>query len=138
MELRRWTPLTFLFPSRYVSRDPFWEDFDFEEWSHHGYEWTADPWNGLRDFARRPAETVSRGRGDCEDYALVAVSWAVAQGREGVGLAFCFSPPYPWPTHAIAFDDGRVYSSGEVFEGTVDEWIDGSEKYSFHLARRIT
>lgn len=137
MELRRWSPLTFVFPRRYVDRSEFWSDFDLEEWSRSSYEWVEDPWNGLLDFARRPAETISRGEGDCEDYALVALSWAVAHGRTGVGLAFCWGRRYPWPTHAIAFDDERVYSSGDIFTGSVEEWIADS-RYSFALERRLS
>lgn len=136
MELRRWTPLTFLLPNRYVDHDSRWREFDLQGWSETGYEWTQDPWNGLRDFAQRPPETVDSGRGDCEDYALVAVSWAVANSRDGVGLAFCWELPYPWPRHVIAFDDERVYSSGHTVETDVDEWIDGS-KYEFAVRRRI-
>lgn len=136
MELRRWTPLTYLFPGRYVDRDQFWSEFDLEEWSRSAYEWTEDPWNGFRDFARRPAETISRGRGDCEDYALVAVSWAVAQGHEGVGLAFCWKLYYPWPTHVVAYDDERVYSSGSISRTSVDDWVADSA-YDFALKRRV-
>jgi len=133
---RRWTPLTFLFPSKYVETDAFWEEFDFEAWSGSDYTWTRDPWNGFRDFARRPRETVDRKRGDCEDYALVALSWAVANGRDGVGLAFCWEWPFPWPTHVIAFDDERVYSSGYIREKSVSRWIEDS-KYRYALERRV-
>jgi len=135
--LRRWSPLTFLFPTRYVDRDPFWADFDLDDWSKTDYEWTQDAWNGLRDFATAPRDTVEQGRGDCEDYALVAIAWAVAQGRSGVGIGFCWAWPYPWPTHVIAFDDERVYSSGRRVRTSVPEWTAGS-KYRFTLTRRIT
>lgn len=137
MNLRRWTPLTFFFPRRYVDHDPFWSTFGLEEWSQLTYEWTEDPWNGFLDFAKRPTDTVSQGKGDCEDYALVAVSWAVAHGFDGIGLAFCWESSLPWPTHVIAFDDERVYSSGKIAQKEVDDWITAS-KYTFALKRRIT
>lgn len=137
MEIRRWTPLTFLFPGRYVERGPFWSTFDLEGWSRSVYTWTEDPWNGVRDFAGRPSKTVSRGEGDCEDYALVAASWALARGYEGVGIAFCWESSRPWPTHVVAFDDERVYSSGDITRGTVDEWVADST-YAFALRRRIS
>ncbi|WP_066414039.1 hypothetical protein [Halorubrum aethiopicum] len=136
MDLRRWTPFTFLAPSRYVDRDDRWEEFDLAEWSRSEYDWTQDPWNGFRDFARRPRECVEADRGDCEDYALVALSWAVAHDRDGIGIGFCWNLPYPWPRHVIAFDDERVYSSGEIHEGSVAEWREGS-RYSFVLKRRV-
>lgn len=137
MDLRRWTPLTFLFPDRYVDRDERWGEFDLTEWSEDVYEWTEDPWHGISDFARRPGETVDMGRGDCEDYAIVAISWAVANGREGIGLAFCWDLPWPWPRHVIAYDDERVYSSGHTYEKSVDEYIDDSE-YVFAVRRRVS
>jgi hypothetical protein len=137
MELARWTPITLLFPGRYVDRDPFWADFDLLTWSEETYDWDQDEWSGWRDFAARPRQTVERGHGDCEDYALVAVAWAVANGREGVGLAFCWDPPWPIPTHVIAYDHERVYSSGNVVPGTVDGWIAESKQYEFAVERAI-
>lgn len=129
MDLRRWTPLTALFPRRYVDRSEFWVDFDLQGWSTASYRWTGDPWNGLRDFAKRPAETIAEDIGDCEDYALVAASWALAQGHSGVGLGFCWEWPYPWPRHVIAFDDETVYSSGNLVEGSVAQYLEDSEYY---------
>jgi hypothetical protein len=137
MDLRRWTPLSFVAPGRFVDRDPFWDDFDFEGWADGEYDWVEDRWNGYLDLARRPRETVDAGVGDCEDFALVAVSWAVAQGREGVGIAFCWKPPYPWPSHVIAFDAECVYSSGDVEPTGVDEWLAESD-YSVALRRRVS
>jgi len=136
MELRRWTPLAFVAPGRFVDRDAFWADFDLESWADDEYEWTQDRWNGFADFARRPRHTVAGGIGDCEDFALVAVSWAVAQGRDGVGVAFCWKPPYPWPSHVIAFDEECVYSSGDVEPTSVDGWLADSD-YVFALRRRV-
>lgn len=135
--LKRWTPLTFISPSHYVDTDEFWSSFDLEDWSQSKYQWTQDSWNGLRDFAQLPRETVRMGRGDCEDYALVAISWAKANHRDRVGLAFCWEWPYPWPTHVIAFDNERVYSSGRIFTKSVREWTDDSERYGFALKRRV-
>lgn len=136
IRLQRWTPLTFLVPQRYVDRDDHWEAFDLLEWSREDYEWTQDPWNGYRDFAQPPRETLREGKGDCEDYALVAVSWAVAQGRSGIGLGFCWELPYPWPRHVIAFDDERVYSSGDVSRQSVNAWMTDS-RYDYVLRRRV-
>lgn len=137
MTVRRWTPLTYLAPARYVDRDDWWQSFDLEEWSQSEYDWTRDPWNGFLDFARYPRDCVETGHGDCEDYALVALSWAAAHDREGLGIAFCWVPPYPWPRHVIAFDDERVYSSGTIVETSVDDWVADS-RYSFALKRCVT
>lgn len=136
LNLRRWTPLTFVAPRRYLESDPFGEDQEFQTWARDHYDWTQDPWNGFRDFAQRPAETIKTGRGDCEDFALVAISWAVSREREGVGLGFCWEWPRPWPTHVIAFDDEYVYSSGSITTESVDEWLEDS-KYDYVLKRRV-
>lgn len=136
MNVRRWTPLTFVAPDRYIDRDDWWQSFDLRTWSESEYDWTEDAWNGYLDIARHPRECVDVGEGDCEDYALVALSWAVAHDREKLGLAFCWKPPYPWPRHVIAFDEERVYSSGSIVRASVDEWVDDS-RYSFALRRRV-
>lgn len=133
----RWTPLTMIAPGRYVDRSSMWQDFPFREWSRTEYTWTQDDWNGIRDFASEPHETTELGEGDCEDYALVAASWALAQGHDGVGLGFCFEWPSPWPTHAIAFDAERVYSSGTVTETSVDEWL-ADARYDYVLRRPVS
>lgn len=136
MQLRRWTPFVMVRPQHYVSRSDFWEEFDLFEWAGGVYEWTEDPWNGFRDFAKRPQRTVSDGRGDCEDFALVAASWAIAQDRDNVGLGFCFTWPRPWPVHAIAYDANRIYSSGYISEVAVTEWLANS-RYDYCLRRPI-
>ncbi|MEF8788941.1 MAG: hypothetical protein V5A61_02335 [Haloarculaceae archaeon] len=137
MQLGRWTPLAVLWPERYVSDDAdLWSNLDIEAWSRQGYDWVEDDWNGLLDFARRPHETLASGRGDCEDYALVAASWALANDRPGVGLAVCWEWPYPWPRHAIAYDDERVYSSGHITEESVEEYLE-RDGYRFALRRPV-
>jgi len=66
----------------------------------------------------------------------VAASWALANDRPDVGLAVCWEWPYPWPRHAIAYDDERVYSSGEITEESVEEFND-REGYRFALRRPL-
>lgn len=58
----------------------------------------------------------------------MAASWALANDRPGVGLAVCWEWPYPWPRHAVAYDDERVYSSGRITRESVEEYAkrDGS------------
>ena len=137
MQFDRWTPFAVLWPERYVSDDvDLWSALDIEEWSRRGYDWVEDDWNGVLDLAKRPHETLADGEGDCEDYALVAASWALANDRPGVGLAVCWEWPYPWPRHAIAYDDERVYSSGDVTEESVDEFNE-REGYRFALRRPL-
>ncbi|PSQ10780.1 hypothetical protein BRC93_07970 [Halobacteriales archaeon QS_5_70_15] len=137
MRFSRWTPFAVLRPERYVSEDgELRSSFDLKGWSRRTYDWVQDDWNGILDLAKRPDETLAAGEGDCEDYALVAASWALANDRSGVGLAVCWEWPYPWPPHAIAYDDERVYSSGHVTEESVDEFK-GREGYLFALRRPL-
>lgn len=137
MDPRRWTPLTYLAPARYVDRAPSWADFDLERWADEEYDWVQDRWNGFLDFASRPRATLATGEGDCEDFALVALSWAVATDRDGLGLGFCFEPRNPVPRHVIAYDDDTVYSSGTIVPKTVDEWLAASDRYEHVLKRRV-
>ena len=137
MRLDRWTPLAVLWPERYVNHDAdLWSSLDIEEWSREGYDWVEDDWNGLLDFAKRPHETLADGTGDCEDYALVAASWALANDRSGVGVAVCWEWPYPWPRHAVAYDDERVYSSGRIIRESVEEYAE-RDGFAFCLRRPI-
>lgn len=134
--LTRWTPFTYLFPSHYIETGEAMASLDLESWSRTEYDWVSDPWNGLRDFAKPPSETLEEAEGDCEDYALVAASWALANDRNDVGIAFCIQKPKFWPTHVIAFDDEHVYSSGYISSSSVDSWLEGSD-YDYALRRRI-
>lgn len=136
MHVRRWTPLTFLMPGRYVDTDRDWTAFDLVEWAREDYRWLRDRWNGFLDFAQSPAVTIERNRGDCEDFALVAISWALGNDRDGVGLGWCWELRRPWPTHVIAFDEEQVYSAGSIWRTSVDEWL-AESKYVFVLRRRV-
>jgi hypothetical protein len=133
--VRRWTPFVVAVPHRYVGRGARWGSFDFEAWSDR-YRWSEDEWNGWLDVAQRPVDTVAAERGDCEDYALVAASWALARGRTPVGLAFCFPPRSPVPRHAVAYDRDRVYSSGEITAEHLGVYLDRAG-YAWALRRRL-
>lgn len=128
-----WTPLVFAFPRRYLDPDAV-RDLDIEAFAA-AFTWEQDAWNGLKDFAAPVRETVATGRGDCEDFALVAASWAVANERPGVGLGLCWSGPIP--AHAIAYDADRVYSSGRIHETSVAGYRAAS-RYDRVLRRRLT
>lgn len=136
MEIKRWTPFTFFMPNRYIDRSNFWIDFNLQKWSSEIYKWKQDSWNGYRDFAKRPAQTISDGEGDCEDYALVAASWALAQDHRGVGLGVCWKRLDPRPRHVIAFDNEFVYSSGDIRQESVEEYISRSQ-YSYCVKRTL-
>lgn len=131
-----WTPLLYVWPRRYIDNSHTVRRLNFDRWSK-GFEWEQDGWNGLKDVAERPQVTISMQSGDCEDYALVAASWAYARQRHPVKLAFCFPEGSPIPRHVVAADKYRVYSSGEIYEDTsVEEYVEQS-KYGWCLERKI-
>lgn len=129
-----WTPLLFLRPHRFVETGPLWESFDFDAWNRN-FTWESDGWNGLKDTVTDPATTVATQQGDCDDLAVVAASWCRANDRPGAGIAACWSD-HPWPTHAVAFDAERVYSSGTIHNKTFGEWLNESE-YRAAFARSV-
>jgi hypothetical protein len=128
-----------LWPHRYIQCSHEWLAFDLFEWSQTEYEYRRDPPGFWNDRAQRPEETVERNDGDCEDYALVAASWACSHGRD-VGLAVTGHSRYgvPVPTHMVAFDDTYVYSSGVIRDQSVPEFVATSEEYDWSLTKRLS
>lgn len=135
MQISRWTPFVFAAPENYISAHPEILSLDLEEWSEE-FEWEQDGWNGYKDFASKPAETVRTGRGDCEDYALVAASWAYDRGYPMV-LVWLFKGYSPMPRHMVVWFKGNIYSSGNIFEGmSVSDYVEQSE-YDWCLEHKI-
>jgi len=134
----RFSFLAWLFPNRFVERNDRWHAFSLYDWSGDGYEYQKDSAGLWNDTVKHPADTVATGVGDCEDYALVAASWAASNRREGVGLAVCGHRvgPVPVTDHMIAYDSRRVYSSGYIFDLSVDEYLKSSE-YSWCWRRDL-
>lgn len=137
--LRRWSALVFLFPERYVEPAGF-EDFDLHEWSRETFEWRREgqwPW---QDTVQETAETLLSGRGDCDDYALLAASWSLAHGHTGVGLAVMghyAAHVLPRPTHMVAYDAVHVYSSGRIVRGTPQAFVADSDRYDWVVCNGI-
>lgn len=137
--VKRWTPLLHVAPERFIDTEYDWEDFDLEEWSRDEYTWESDGWYGFKDIAKPAQETIATGRGDCDCYAVVALSDRYAADADGLGIGWLFrfsGDPSPDPDadpvervvqrlpmgHAIAYDDERVYSSGHITEETPEEF----------------
>ena len=129
--LHRWTGFVYLAPRRYC--DPAAAaDLDIEAWSRR-FDWRADAWNGWRDRAKPVADTIADARGDCEDYALVAASWALARNLP-VRLAFCLRGVVP--RHVVAVTDRRVYSSGAIHPGPLSDYL-AATRYERALQRWV-
>lgn len=128
-----WTPLTLAFPKRYIDTEYPWEQFSLKSWN---YDWREDPWGGLWDTLKPPAETVQDGRGDCEDYAFVVLSALYAESDSvDMGLIVC-GKKWRGPSHVAAYGIGHVYSSGDVFYGTPEEWL-AQSKYDWMRTRSV-
>jgi len=121
--ITNWTVWVFLCPRSFI--DPAaTEKINFEDWTRR-FDWDQDEWDGIKDYATPVRDTIEAAHGDCEDYALVAASDSVRRGCGTVGLGFCFDGILP--SHVIAYDESRIYSSGDVREWSVEEYIDNTE-----------
>lgn len=121
--IHRYGPLVIIRPKAYVKENDRWAAFDLEEWTENVYDYRQDPLSGLVDYVNYPSETVERGSGDCEDYAVLAASCRLSSGADRVGIAACAA----WRErtfHAFAYDDTKVYSSGEITEETPAEFLE--------------
>jgi len=127
------------FPNRYVEESYRWRTFDLHDWSRNEYEWKADPPGLWNDRVQRPSDTVRKGTGDCDDYALVAASCSVSKGRRGVGLAVMghYNWGVPVPTHMIAYDRHETYSSGRIRHESPDEFVERDRRYDWVWTRRV-
>ncbi|MFB6138478.1 MAG: hypothetical protein ABEJ42_09130 [Halobacteriaceae archaeon] len=126
------TALAVLLPRPFLAPDAV-RPLDVEAGTRR-FDWERDGWLGALDTLTPVAETADAERGDCEDYAFVAASWALAHGRDGVGVAVCFDP---LPSHVVAFDDERVYSTGEgIVRGSGGDYLAATE-YRWALRRRL-
>lgn len=135
--LRRWTKWFLMRPHRFVEPEDLPEDFDLEEWTDE-YEYTRDAWGGKIDYVRPIPETVEKGIGDCEDYALVAASYLVGNDASEVGVAFCYdTSSLPWKGHVIAYDEERTYSSGVIRKQTLRAYLAQSD-YDLAVTRPLT
>lgn len=128
-----WTPVTLLYPRRYLWIHSYFRDFNPREWSRE-YEWEQDEWNGWKDTLQPVGKTLTEQSGDCEDYAFVIASWAVTNGYDAK-LGICFEG-YRL-AHVVATDGWSVYSSGVIYtDTTLDEYIEKSD-YDRIITRNI-
>jgi hypothetical protein len=130
----RFSLVVFFLTHRYLDTEYDWAAFDIEAWSRTSYQWREDAWRGLHDVVQKPETTVATGRGDCDDYALVAASWATAVGRDDVGVALCGRGPRI--LHMVAFDADRTYSSGDIYDTGPGAYLDRSE-YTWIYTRLV-
>lgn len=135
--LDRHTYHFFLKPEEYIEYGPTWRLLNIELWSENDYEYTTDKWWGIKDYVRDPYSTLKHGRGDCEDYALVALCWCAAKKRSNnLGVAMCFKSEKLLPQHMVAYDDKRVYSSGDIVQTDLHTWVEQS-KYDAAIPRPV-
>lgn len=121
-DLPQWLPTYFLDPKAYAAEGEGWAEFDFEAWSDAEYDYQADDWGGLKNIPKDPAETVRSGVGDCEDYALVALSWLRATDADTAGMAVLYFGEQSFG-HAVAYSENRVFSSGRIYEMGLEAYL---------------
>lgn len=139
MTLRRLSLWFALFPRRFI--DPSgWDEFDLQEWSEDVWEYEPDGPFIWHDTVTPPEDTVVSGRGDCDDYALVAAHWALANERPYVGVATMgpFKMGVPVPRHMVAFDLALTYSSGDVHAMNLTEYVQNHPRYSWSFSRMVS
>lgn len=133
--LLRWPPrvtaLFLRFPGRFL--DPGAAGgIDVVRWSEE-FEWVIDDWNGYRDTVDPVQDVIEAAQGDCDDYAVVVASWAVARGRDA-SLVLCKEDGQRFTSHVAVWDGERVYSSGDVHDDTdPGEYVEGSQYDIYHL-----
>lgn len=124
-------------PQRYLETDRDWSDFDFDVWSYKTYDWEQDDWNGLKDTVQTVTLTIETGAGDCDDYALVAASYLKSETNHDCEIVALYSKFFR-RGHLIVYDisDETVYSSGSIFDKTLDEYVARSA-YHWTINRKI-
>lgn len=119
--IRNWSGWLYLFPHRVVRPESIPDDFDLAQWSKYDYDWKNDPFFGLKDVIKPVDETIESGEGDCDDYAAVVASVLSKRGEE-----FTVHVCWRWwrPLfHMFVTDGDVIYSSGQIVDKSVDEYV---------------
>lgn len=127
--------LGFLFPRRYVNTAYHWATFNPEAWSRE-FTWRVDGWGGMKDVIQPVGKTLTKKRGDCEDYAFVILSYLVAMEAEHAEVCYLMETSLPPKGHVIAYDGENVYTSGAIQQKSPKEYKEDS-KYDVLLRRRV-
>lgn len=134
--LPRPTPLFVVSPRGFLDPEAA-KYLDIIEWSET-FEWQADDWGGWKDTVDPVPTIIDSQIGDCDDYAAVVASWAIANNLDAT-LLYCWEPGsfMPTPDHiAVAVCD-YVYSSGLIRPITPEEYIRQS-KYARLRTRTVS
>lgn len=127
----RLTAIFLRYPGRYVDPDAA-GSLDVLRWSDE-FDWEQDAWKGFRDTVDPVEDVIETATGDCDDYAVVVASWAVAADRDP-SLVVCKTPGGFLPSHVAVWDGERVYSSGNVHHDTdPDEYLEESPYDRYRL-----
>jgi len=127
-KLLRHSFFAFLFPHLYVEE---MEELDLEKYNEE-YEWELDPLNGLLDHAQKPSKTVEKSTGDCVDYAFLVLS--TKSDKKDIYLVTCLNW-FLFPRHMVVWDGEKVYSSGNIYNKCLEEYIEDSE-YKYSVKRK--
>lgn len=133
-----WGPFLFLFPQSYINPQRT-TDIVLPRWSVDDYTYNSDEgWWLFGDWIQTPNDTIERGTGDCEDYAIIAASWAIENNVGNPRLAWLWEgwwPPYP--KHVVAYTDDIVFTSGDILDNTtIDEYVEQTD-YTHYVSRSL-
>jgi len=121
--LRRRSMKLLLRPGEFVETDKIPDGFDLDEW-RQDFFWIAE----RKISAVKPIPmTLEQKRGDCEDFAAVAVNSMLKDEFENVSFDYYWREGNVLPVHVTASGtkDGQtvLYSNG-------DKWLFGPERWA--------
>jgi len=136
VRLQYWTPIVFLAPERYVAEGDHFAEVPLRAWSEAGYTYDPDPWQGWNDFLTPPEEMLSmNAEGDCEDYAFLAASVLASRGVSPIDIVFLTAEDGVGG-HVLCATEARVFSSGDVFNRPLREWLPET-RWTLPIRRRV-
>lgn len=133
------TYLALAFPSLRLDVE-YAKTLDFHPWRWSEYDWSQDAFNGYADVVQPVKQTVETGTGDCDDFAFVAASWGLAQGKDvAIGIVGIRRYGIPLMQHIVTEFDGTViYSNGEQIYGSIEDYVESHEEYTWSRRRNIS
>lgn len=121
---RRRSMKLLLRPQEFVETDKIPDGFDLDEW-RQDFFWIAE----RKISAVKPIPmTLDEQRGDCEDFAAVAVNSMLRDGFENVSFDYYWRRGNVLPVHVTAsgVQDGQniLYSNGDKWLFAPEDWAD--------------
>lgn len=109
-------------PGNFVEEDKIPAGFNLDTWRENFF-WVEE----RKISAVKPIPmTLEEERGDCEDFAAVAVSWMKKRGYEDVSFDFYWREGQILPTHVAA---SGITGGQQVLYSNGNKWLLGPEEW---------